>query len=265
MKRVSVLRRRTALVVSLCAAVAACGDGAAPDAANAANTAAAKADVVADNVDTSVDPGTDFFTFANGTWLKRHPLPASEPSWGIGRAVREELYGTLRKISEDAAAKKDAAAGSDEQKIGDFWSTAMDEQLAERAGLSPIREQLAAIDAVKDVDSALDVAFSLLPLGADVLFGFYIVQDEKASDVMAVHLYQGGLGLPERDYYFNKEEGIAQARAAYVKHLHNVLVELGSDDAAASDGAAKIMAFETALAQVSRPIEALRDPQRNYN
>ena len=244
---------------------AATATAAKPAADAAAPQASAKPDVVGANIDASINPGDDFFTYANGAWLKSNPIPASEASWGIGKIVREDLYTNLRKISEQAAAQKNAANGSDEQKIGDFWSTATDEGLADRVGLAPLKDQLAQIDAVKDMHSALDAGFALQPLGVDAFLDVGVFQDEKASDVMAVHVGQGGLGLPERDYYFNTEEGVAKARAAYVVHLHNMFKLLGADEAAASTSATQVMAFETALAKVSRKLEDLRDPQKNYN
>lgn len=238
---------------------------AAPAAAATTSAPAAKADVVAANVDASVNPGDDFFGFADGGWLKAHPIPASEASWGIGKLVQEDLYGKLRKVSEDAAADKSAAPGSDQQKIGDFWSTAMDAGLADREGLAPLQPELDRIAAIKDVSGVLDAAFALAPLRADVFFGADVSQDAKQSDVMAVYLWQGGLGLPDRDYYFNAEAGVAKARAAYVVHLQHMFKLLGEGDAAAANSADKIMAFETALAKVSRPLADLRDPQKNYN
>ena len=261
MKLVAVSLRRLSLAGAIAVGVLGMG------ASNAlADTAAmAKPDVVAANVDVSVNPGDDFFNYANGAWLKAHPIPASEANWGIGRAVQDELYAKLRKISEDSAVQKDAAPGSDAQKIGDFWAMAMDEALAEHNGLTPLKAQLAQIDAVKDAASALDVAFALQPLGVGAFFDFGVFQDEKASEVMAVHAVQGGLGLPERDYYFNTEAGVAKARAAYVVHLANVLRLLGADAKSAAAQAQKVMAFETALAKVSRKLEELRDPEKNYN
>ncbi|WP_458071516.1 M13 family metallopeptidase [Rhodanobacter sp. BL-MT-08] len=237
---------------------------AAATAAMAASTAATP-DVVAANIDSAIKPGDDFFSFANGAWLKSHPIPASEAEWGIGKLVQEDLYDKLRKISEDAAATKQTAVGSDEQKIGDFWSTAMDSALAERQGLTPLKPELDRIDAITNVQGALDAAFELQPLGVDAFFDVGVQQDEKQSDVMAVYLAQGGLGLPDRDYYFNTEAGVAKARTAYVEHLQRMFKLLGKDDAAASDSATKVMAFETSLAKVSRPLADLRDPQKNYN
>lgn len=236
-------------------------------AASATTTSApaAKADVVAANVDASVNPGDDFFGFADGGWLKAHPIPASEASWGIGKLVQEDLYTKLRKVSEDAAANKGATPGSDTQKIGDFWSTAMDAGLADRQGLAPLKPELDRIAAIKDVPGVLDAAFALQPLGVDAFFRVAVRQDDKQSDVMAVTLWQGGLDLPNRDYYFNPEAGVAKARAAYVVHLQRMFKLLGEDAAAAAASADHVMAFETALAKVSRPLAELRDPQKNYN
>ncbi|WP_430388083.1 M13 family metallopeptidase [Dyella sp. 20L07] len=233
--------------------------------AYAAAPTATKPDVVAANVDTSVNPGDDFFEYANGAWLKSHPIPAEESAWGIGQVVQDDLYAKLRKISEAAAAQKNAPVGSDEQKVGDFWSIGMDQALANRLGVTPLKAELARIDAANDLNAVLDEAFALQPLGVDAFFDFGVAQDEKQSDVMAVHLGQGGLGLPERDYYFNNEQGVAKARVAYVEHLHRMFKLLGADDASAKASATQVMTFETALAKASRPLADLRDPLKNYN
>ena len=221
-------------------------------------------DVLVADMDTSVNPGQDFFTYANGGWLKRNPIPASESAWGIGNEVREELYVQLRTINEGAAQKK-AAAGTDEQKIGDFWTTAMNDAKADQLGLIPLKAELDHIDAIMTVQDAINESFALQRLGVETLFGLDVSQDEKKSDEMAVHIQQGGLGLPDRDFYFNQEAGVASIRKEYVSHLHNMLKLEGAADDAATAGAASIMDFETALAKVSRKLEDLRDPQRNYN
>ena len=222
-----------------------------------------KEDFLRANMDLSANPGEDFFAYANGAWLKAHPIPASESAWGIGNVVREELYINLRKINEDAA-KATAAAGTDQQKIGDFWTTAMDEAKAEKLGAAPLKAELDRIDAIKSVRDAIDAAFALRPLGVSAFFGVFVAQDEKNSDEMSVHLVQDGLGLPDRDYYFNKEAGVAKTRTEYVGHLSRMLKLLGRADGADA-AAADIMAFETALAMKSRKLEDLRDPEKNYN
>lgn len=221
-------------------------------------------DLLRRNMDPSVQPGVDFFTYANGGWLRRNPIPASESRWGIGEVVREELYTRLRQINERAA-RGTNAPGTEQQKIGDFWATAMDTAKAARLGLGPLRGELERIDAIQNVPGVLDVCFAFQPLGVTTLFGLSVSQDEKRSDIMAVHLSQDGLGLPERDFYFNEEKGVAKIRAEYVSHIQRMLKLLGRSNAEAKVAAAPVMEFETALARVSRKLEDLRDPEKNYN
>ena len=213
-------------------------------------------------MDPSVNPGVDFFQYANGGWLKRHPIPAAEAGWGIASEVQLDLYAQLRKIDATAAAKT-WPDGSDEQKVGDFWATGMDEAKAEQLGISPLKPFLDKIGGLQTLSDAIDEAFDLAPIGVDSFSGFYIGQDERNSDVMAVHVGQGGLGLPDRDFYFNPEAGVAKIRQAYVKHLERVLAFVG--DSSAAKDAADVMAFETDLARISRKMEDLRDPVKNYN
>jgi putative endopeptidase len=227
--------------------------------------ATAAPDVVATNIDTTVNPGNDFFAFANGAWLKANPIPASESSWGIGKVVDDDLYAQLRAISEQAAANTATAPGSDERKVGDFWATAMDPALANRLGVAPLQADLTRIDAIKSLSDVLDEGFALQRQNLGMFFDFGIHQDKKASDVMAVYIMQGGLGLPDRDYYLGTEEGTVKAREAYVVHLANVLRLLGADAQDADRRAHAVMSFETSLAKVSRPLADLRDPQKNYN
>lgn len=214
-------------------------------------------------MDTSVKPGEDFFTYANGGWLKRHPIPASESSWGIEHEVKEQLYVNLRRINEAAASSN--GADPDMRKVGDFWLTAMDAAKAERLGLKPLQGELARVDGLKTAKDAIDLAFAWYPMGVEAFFSFGVWQDEKHSEAMAVHLYQGGLGLPERDFYFNPEQGVARIREEYVAHLGRCLQLLGRDEAAAKASARAVMAFETELAKASRRLEELRDPLKNYN
>jgi len=248
---------RSSLVAVVCA-IAGCGP------AVTTSNAPARTDFLAANLDTTVSPAVDFFQYANGGWLKRHPIPASEASWGIGNEVREQLYVNLRQINEQSAATK-AAPGSDAQKIGDFWATAMDTVKIEQQGVHPLDAELARIDGIKSTSDVMDVAFAEGPLQVGPFFGFYVYQDEKRSDVQAAHLSQGGLGLPERDFYFNPDTGVARIRQEYVAHIARTLQLLGRDPASASKSAQDVMTFETALAKASRKLEDLRDPVANYN
>jgi putative endopeptidase len=221
-------------------------------------------DVLAINRDTAADASQDFFMYANGGWIKNNPIPSDQSSWGIGNLVVEENLKRLRVISEDAA-KKNAANGSAEQKIGDFWSTAMDSSKIEQQGLQPLQPYLNKINAITDVPSLLNVAAELKRVGSSTLFSDFVAQDDKNSEVMAYKLWQGGLGLPQREYYFRNDSATKNIRDAYVKYVAKVLTMSGDDSTAAGVAAKNIMALETKLAQASRKLEDLRDPYRNYN
>ncbi len=216
------------------------------------------------HMDPAVDPGADFFDYANGGWLARNPIPATDSWWGIGKLVIEQLNARLRAINEQAAASS-SPLGSEQRKIGDFWTTALDEARADRLGLHPLDAELARIDGVRDVRGALDAAFALRRLGVETLFSVGVSQDERDSGAMAVHLGQGGLGLPDRDFYFNAEPGVARVREQYVAHIARVLGLLGRSAHAARAAASDIMELETALASASRRLQELNDPLRNYN
>ncbi len=224
----------------------------------------AQTDLIQANLDPSMNPGQDFFQYANGGWLKRNPIPNTEAAWGIGNVVREQLYLNLRSINEQSAAAS-APPGSDQQKIGDFWATAMDTAKAEQLGIHPLDGELARIAAIRNANDALDVAFAENPLQIGSFFNFGVYQDERKSDLMSVHLSQGGLGLPDRDFYVNPDTGVAHIREEYVAHIARTLKMLGRDDAGAKTAAANVMAFETSLAKASRKLEDLRDPVANYN
>ena len=209
-------------------------------------------------------PGDDFFQYANGGWLKRHPIPASESSWGIGKEVQNEVYARLRALNQEAAKAK-AAAGTTQQKIGDFWATGMDSVAIDKQNLAPLKaelDRLAALRTPADVQAAMA---RLIPLNVNALVGPYVAQDAKNSEKMALYLYQAGLGLPNRDYYFNKDARTANIRKEYGTHVAKMLALMGEDAATAQRHSAQVVKLETALAGASRKLEALRDPYANYN
>ncbi|MBS0462942.1 MAG: M13 family metallopeptidase [Proteobacteria bacterium] len=259
------LRRRlvVATAAALFSAVTAVAATPAPRPTQAPDGVAQPQDFLRADIDFAVDPRKDFFDYANGRWLASHPIPASETAWGIGDLVQQDIYASLRKINEDNAAKR-WAAGSYGQKVGDFWKTAMDTAKADDLGVEPLADEIKRIDGVSNAKEAMMEAFALAQIGVDVFFEADISQDEKNSDALAVHFNQGGLGLPERDFYFNPEAGVAKVRAEYVAHLSRVLQLLGRKPADADAAAGKVMAFETGLARISRKIEDLRDPDKNY-
>ncbi|PJJ53169.1 M13 family metallopeptidase [Hymenobacter chitinivorans] len=225
---------------------------------------AGQPDLLQANLDTTVRPGDDFFTYANGGWLKQHPIPASESSWGIGKEVQNEVYARLRALNEEAA-KANAAAGTSQQKIGDFWATGLDSAAIDKQGIAPLKPELDRIAAIKSVADVQSVVARHKVLGVNSLIGLYVAQDAKNSDKMALHLYQAGLGLPNRDYYFNKDSRTSNIRKEYVRHVARMLQLTGQDSVTAQRRAGQIMQLETQLAGSSRKLEDLRDPYANYN
>ncbi len=221
-------------------------------------------DFLAKNLDTSVSPADDFFQYANGGWIKKTPIPGEESSWGVGHLVQEDIYLRLRKINEDAAKKK-ASDGSLEQKIGDFWYSGMDTVEIEKAGLQPLQQDMKEIDNIKTVNDLVSVTALFHTKGMNPLFSDYIAQDDKNSEVMAFQLHQGGLGMPNRDYYFNTDERTLGVRAAYKTYLFKTFKQLGNDSASATANAKSVYDLETRLASASRKLAALRDPEGNYN
>ncbi|MBF9235800.1 M13 family metallopeptidase [Hymenobacter sp. BT683] len=223
-----------------------------------------KPDLLHAALDTTVAPGDDFFQYANGTWLKNHPIPSSESSWGIGREVQNEVYARLRQTSLEAA-KSNAAAGSNQQKIGDFWAVGIDSVKADQLSAAPIKPELDRIAAMKSVAEVPAVSARLIPLGVNALIGPGVEQDAKRSDQMALYLWQAGLGLPNRDYYFNTDARTKNIRREYLRHVAATFRLLGQDSVAAQANTQRVMALETALAKSSRKLEDLRDPYKNYN
>ncbi|WP_400192563.1 M13 family metallopeptidase [Hymenobacter sp. B81] len=224
----------------------------------------AQPDLLRANLDTTVHPGNDFFTYANGGWLKKHPIPASESSWSIGKEVQNEVYARLRAINEEAA-KANAAQGSNQQKIGDFWATGMDSARINQQGITPLKAELDRIGAMRTAQDVQDAVARLKPLGVNALLGLYVGQDAKNSEKMALQFYQAGLGLPNRDYYFNQDKRTAGIRQEYGRHVARMFELMGQDAATAQQNSARVLKLETALAKSSRKLEDLRDPYANYH
>ena len=228
-------------------------------------TASNKPDALRANMDTTVDPGKDFYLYCNGTWLKNNPIPSTESRWGIGNLVKDEIYINLRKISEDAANTKNAEKNSTTQRIGDLYASAMDSAGIDKLGVSPMNEELTQIAGIKDKAALLKMIFKLQMYRASPAFNFYVSQDEKNSDVMAMHFAQGGLGLPNRDYYFNNDNRTQNIRKEYIRYMAQVLEHSGDNANDAAKHADEIMKLETELAKSSRKLEDLRDPYANYH
>ncbi|MDQ6844842.1 MAG: M13 family metallopeptidase [Bacteroidota bacterium] len=243
--------------IFICAALNACKPG------NNRDTTP-KEDILASHLDTTVSPAQDFFQYANGGWIKQHPIPSSESGWGIGNLVEEELYVRLRKINEEAENAK-AADGTVTQKIGDFWQSAMDSVALDKAGISPLKNDLDKINFIQNTTDLLNEVADLKTKGVRCLFGDYVAQDDKNSEMMVYKLDQGGLGMPNRDYYFKTDARTEAVRKAYKEYLLKTFKQLGYDDMTAQKSRDAVYALETKLAKASRKLEDLRDPYKNYN
>ena len=222
-------------------------------------------DPLVSNRDTLVNPAENFFLYANGGWFKNHPIPSTEKSNGIFRTIGDTINNQIKQICEKSAKDESAEKGSNKQKIGDFYASGMDSLAIEKMGIAPLKSEFANIESIKDVPSLMATIAHLHTIGASPAFSFYIGQDDKISTKYALFLGQGGLGLGNRDYYFNTDEHTVSIRNEYVNHLQAMMKLIGQDEVSATKNAGTIMKLETDLAKASRKLEALRDPIKNYN
>src|SRR6478672_3806333 len=222
------------------------------------------ADPLVTNRDTTANPADDFFAYANGSWFKSHPIPASERSNGIFRMIQDTINDQIKDICESSA-KEQARKGTNKQKIGDFYASGMDSIAINKAGITPIESEFARIEAVKDVSGLLQTIAHLHAIGAGSAFSFYVSQDDKDSAKNALQFMQGGLGLGQRDYYFDTDQHTVMIREEYVKHIQAMMQLVGDSPETAAQNAKSIMKLETELAKSSRKLADLRDPIKNYN
>lgn len=221
----------------------------------------AQQDVVGKNIDKTVKPGDDFFKYANGGWIKQNPIPAAYSQWGIGNLVQEDVWTKLRTINEKALVNTSNDANT--RKIHDFYFTAMDTITIEKVKLMPINTELYLINSIKNSNDLLKIITHLHQIGVPVAFDLGVYQDMKNSEVNALYISQGGLGLPNRDYYFNKDARTVKIVTDYkTKHLVKMLGFINTNYAS---GAASVFTLEKSLASKSRKLEDLRDPYANYN
>src|SRR5437868_10666111 len=216
------------------------------------------------NMDPSVKASDDFFLYANGGWIKRTPIPPEYSRWGSFNQLIEKNNDALHDVAERVA-RETTAADADAKKVGDYYASGMDEATVEVARARPLTDELKRIDGVKDRTDVLKEIAHLHTLAITSLFGFTSGQDDKNSTMVIAQAYQGGLGMPDRDYYTKTDDASKKLRDQYVEHVTKMLTLLGEDPKAAGKHAKKILALETSLAQASRSKVELRDPQKNYN
>ena len=217
------------------------------------------------NMDLSVKPCDDFYQYANGTWIKKTTIPPAFSQWGSFTELGERNNDVLHAILEDAAKDRTALQGGNRQKIGDFYATGMDSATIESLGWKPIEGDMKRIDAVKDIAGIEAELARLHTFGAGGLFNFGSGQDLKNSAEVIGQLSQGGLGMPDRDYYITADEKSKKLRDDYGACMTAMLKLVGFDDANAAASAKSIMDLETRLAKASRTRVERRDPDKNYN
>ncbi|MEP6681804.1 MAG: M13 family metallopeptidase [Parafilimonas sp.] len=231
---------------------------------NNKETKSSKPDVLAKDIDSAINPADDFFDYANGLWIKNNPIPADESAWGLFQIIPDENLVRLRDINTEVA-KTSHSEGTAEQKIGDFWKAANDSAKIEQSGIEPLQPYLAKIDAINDVASLQNTMAQLEAMGVGGAISFYVGQDAKNSSLEVLQLYQTGLGLPEREFYFKMDSTSVAIRNAYVKNISKILDLLGADSSKTLSSAKNILALETQLAKSSKKLEDLRDPYSNYH
>ena len=231
---------------------------------SAADDAASRGYDVA-NLDRTCKPCDDFHQFAVGGWLKANPIPPEYPMWGSFVTLQEKNQQALRGILEAASANASAATGSNEQKIGDFYASCMDTKSIDAQGLKPISADLAAIDAIHDTAGLLDTGARLQTQGVGVLFAFGSDQDFKDSSQVIGEANQGGLSLPDRDYYTRDDDESKKLRDQFTEHVAKLLVLAGDTQDKAAAGAKTILQIETSLAKASLTNVERRDPEKIYH
>jgi putative endopeptidase len=215
-------------------------------------------------IDRTADPCGDFYQYACGTWLKENPIPADQASWGrfseLNERNRTTLRGLLDKVSEPKASRSAIQA-----KLGDYYATCMDEAQVESLGAKPIAADVKTIDAIKTKAELPAAMGALQRVGVATFFGFGSDQDFKDSSQVLAEVDQGGLGMPDRDYYFKTDAKSKEQREKYLAHVRKMFVLAGEKAPAAAAHATAVMTIETALAKNALDRVSRRDPNKVYH
>jgi putative endopeptidase len=260
------------LCASLIAGLSACSDDKAvvAPAADVAKTATATAVAQAltsgidfDNIDNSVRPQDDFYLYVNGAWMNKADIPSDRTNIGAFYDLRENARDDVKVIIEDLSATPNLADGTDEQKVADLYRSFMDVETLNKIGIAPIQADLDKIAALKDKKELTAFFGANQVNGGGTPLAFYVEIDAKDSSRYATHIWQYGLSLPEKDYYFNQEERFVSIRKAFVEHIEKMYNLVGLPDAKAN--AEAILALETQIAEKHWDVVETRDSTKTYN
>ena len=213
----------------------------------------------------SVSPGNDFYDYVEGAWIKSHPVPADKARYGEFQIVDDRTYDRVKKIVDSAANNTSAPEGSLDQKIGEFYRVGMDNATLEKQRLDPIKGELRMIDNISNTSEVQAVSTQMMDYGMDPFFSMYAAPDKKNSRVMIATITQGGLGLPDRDFYFRQDNDSIKTRAQYLTHVAKMFVFLGDSPKIAENNAKTVMTIETRLANASFTNVADNDEIKTYN
>jgi putative endopeptidase len=217
------------------------------------------------HIDSTVKPCDDFFHFANGKWFKENPIPPSEQNNGIFLIISDTVNAQVRKICESSSALINSPKGSIKQKIGDFYYSGMDSISLNARGISDLKNEFGKIDAVSDIQGLVEAVLYQYKVAGSPMFDFQVGPDDKNSNKNVIAISQGGLSLPDRNYYFDKDQKAVDIRKKFVAHLENAFKIIGYTGTKAKNAAENLMKLETAIAASCRKREDTRDPWKNYN
>ncbi len=221
--------------------------------------------ILTENMDITIEPGDDFFKYVNGQWMKNNEIPAEYSQYGAFTELYESNQKQLRSLIEEVAEKKDIENGSVAQKIRDLYNSGMDTIAIENAGLAPISKDLEEISVLASKKDIQNYIAKLHKTGINPVFYVFSEADQENSSMNIANIYQGGLGLPDVDYYINDDEGSRKLRTEYEDHLKKMFMLTGNDESLAEKNAKGVLNIETKLAKVSKSRLERRDPNANFN
>jgi putative endopeptidase len=216
------------------------------------------------NLDPGINPGHDFYHFANGGWMKNNPLPDEFSRYGSFDKLAEENQKMVRSIVEEAA-EMNSTSDNIDFKVGLFYKEGMDTEKIEKQGAEPLKEIIKIIDRAKSINDLIDSIHTLHSENISVLFFLYGAPDKKNSDMVIANLYQGGLGLPDVDYYTSQDEKSKEIRSEYVDYISRMFSLYGLEIQESAEIASSVFSFEKRLAGASMTRLERRDPHRTYN